>query len=737
MSTRWIAGFLKAILIVAASHAGAATITGVITGGNGEPLPYAPVQLLPIDSSAVPTGVHADSAGAFRLTGVAPGRYLVRVHYVGHTPWERAVTLNGGTPPLRIVLPTSEIRSEDVVVTASRRPEATSAASVSIDVVSTEELNYRNATTVDQALETANGLQVFRSHSVATNTVSIRGSSDVLGGGVGNRVLLLVDGRPALLPTSGGQAWSLLPLGAVERVEIVKGALSALYGSNAMGGVINLITREPERAQTTLSGRYGFYQKPSEWMQYRSGIADFGGAEVLHTDRRGRLGYLVHASRHLSDGHRQSSDYDVWQTYGKVTWRVPSGSRASISAGWGRSEAGYPHRWKSLVAPLEVPDEKLGDRQNKDWWNVDLTGSHLGLTTGIWEATAYAYGNTSETVEPNKGRESENSATRAGGHVQWQHKLAQDWSQTVGGDLVHDRVRSDSILYGNRNATSVSAFSLTQFSRDRILNADIGVRYDFIRMPGMPSQHQINPKAGVTIPVGETFFLRGSVGRAFRAPSIAERFLLVEPAGGTHFAPNDSLRPEKMVSYELGLTHVLAPTLRLDIAAFVNDYDDWIYWRELPPDPVTGAYRFQVANLLRARMQGIETRMKLTPMPSLRLLVNYLYLDARDRTSGRTDDVIPYRPKHTFSAQLAFDHGRLHSAVTVRGRSKVEETVFAAYRSDAPGGAVVTDLHSDFDVRPWLNVGVEVDNVFNVQYEEMARFRMPGRNYAATMRITH
>ncbi|MCB0627341.1 MAG: TonB-dependent receptor plug domain-containing protein, partial [Saprospiraceae bacterium] len=80
---------------------------------------------------------------------------------------------------------------------------------------------------------------------------SIRGASEVAGGGIGNRVLLLIDGRPALSPESGGALWNLVPLNSVERIEVVKGAYSSLYGSSAMGGVINVITHKPEAEPLT------------------------------------------------------------------------------------------------------------------------------------------------------------------------------------------------------------------------------------------------------------------------------------------------------------------------------------------------------------------------------------------------------------------------------------------------------------------------------------------------------
>src|SRR5690606_6490425 len=95
-------------------------------------------------------------------------------------------------------------------------------------------------------------------------SLSIRGSSEVAGGGIGNRVLLLLDGRPAITPESGGALWNLVPLGALERIEVIKGAYSSLFGSSAMGGIVNLITRLPDTvAHTDISISGGFYEPPT------------------------------------------------------------------------------------------------------------------------------------------------------------------------------------------------------------------------------------------------------------------------------------------------------------------------------------------------------------------------------------------------------------------------------------------------------------------------------------------
>src|SRR5690606_5531639 len=116
----------------------------------------------------------------------------------------------------------------------------------------------------ENAFQNMNGVVVTRSSGSNVQSLSIRGASEVAGGGIGNRVLLLLDGRPAITPESGGALWNLVPLGAVERAEVIKGAYSSLFGSSAMGGVVNLITRQPDTAaRTEVSAHSGFYEPPS------------------------------------------------------------------------------------------------------------------------------------------------------------------------------------------------------------------------------------------------------------------------------------------------------------------------------------------------------------------------------------------------------------------------------------------------------------------------------------------
>jgi outer membrane receptor protein involved in Fe transport len=149
---------------------------------------------------------------------------------------------------------------------------------------------------------------VHRTGGAIVSNVSIRGSSDKLGGGVGNRTLLLVDGRPAVISDTDGASWQLYPEDVISRVEVVKGAYSALYGSNAMGGVVNMITHSPtHREYTRIRAGYGTYERPQAWARYTERMTTRSDLSFSHSNSVGRLGYFTNFTRRNSDGWRQSS----------------------------------------------------------------------------------------------------------------------------------------------------------------------------------------------------------------------------------------------------------------------------------------------------------------------------------------------------------------------------------------------------------------------------------------------
>ncbi|MBK8922387.1 MAG: TonB-dependent receptor plug domain-containing protein [Saprospirales bacterium] len=165
---------------------------------------------------------------------------------------------------------------------------------------------------------------------------SIRGASEVAGGGIGNRVLLLIDGRPALSPESGRALWNPgSALGSIERIEVVRGAYSPLYGSSAMGGVVNVITRRPAPAPETrvisatalAAGRPRHRIRPVQRLQTLA---------LSHSRRSGKFSYLLMAAWKTDDGQRKSG-FDLFTSLRQTTWAFNAKHHLQASANANRS----------------------------------------------------------------------------------------------------------------------------------------------------------------------------------------------------------------------------------------------------------------------------------------------------------------------------------------------------------------------------------------------------------------
>ncbi|HXS10871.1 MAG TPA: carboxypeptidase regulatory-like domain-containing protein, partial [Candidatus Krumholzibacteria bacterium] len=211
---------LFAITCLAASARAQAPATGTIVGHvkdarNGEVLTFCNVVFGTVNAGTMKGigGVLTDMRGNYVLRPIPVGTYRVVISRIGHKSFERdSVTVSeGDTTRVDAALEPAPVRVNPVVVTATRTEQTARMAPASVAVVDQEDIERKAPATFDQAIEGVGGLNAFRTTGISVQSMQIRGSSDVAGGGVGNRVLLLVDGRPALTSDSGGAFWSLVP----------------------------------------------------------------------------------------------------------------------------------------------------------------------------------------------------------------------------------------------------------------------------------------------------------------------------------------------------------------------------------------------------------------------------------------------------------------------------------------------------------------------------------------------
>ncbi|MCB0583727.1 MAG: TonB-dependent receptor, partial [Phaeodactylibacter sp.] len=336
---------------------------------SGELLPLVNIRLA---DTLVGTSTEFD--GAFRLTGLRPGTYGLRASYVGYEEQhlESIGVQAGKSTRVVIELHPAAVIADEVVVTATLRPQAVKLTPASIGVVTSKQIRERNITTFDQAFDEVPGVVATRSSGANVQALSIRGASEVAGGGIGNRVLLLIDGRPAISPESGGALWNLVPLNSIERIEVVKGAYSSLYGSSAMGGVINVITRKPQaEPEMRLHLNYGFYNRAPASTGYTA-FNDFHTIEGSYSRRTGKFAYLLDGGWKANDGHREKSGFNLYNFYGKASWQFSNNRFLQLSGNVNRIHNDTPATWFSTRQAYSVAPYRKDDYQDRRELNTDL-----------------------------------------------------------------------------------------------------------------------------------------------------------------------------------------------------------------------------------------------------------------------------------------------------------------------------------------------------------------------------
>ncbi|RLB80737.1 MAG: hypothetical protein DRH24_10155 [Deltaproteobacteria bacterium] len=237
------------------------------------------------------------------------------------------------------------IKLEQIVVTATKTEKKVEDAPGSLTIISKEEIDRRNIKTVDKALSDIKGIFVKRNKGLMDSTSSVR-----LRGFKGDQyTLILLDGQPVNNAYTGGLEWGMLPVDNIERIEVIRGAASALYGGNAMGGVINIITKTPEKLELRATTGYG-----------------------THDTKR----YRVSAGNRFLDKFNLRIGYEEESTDGYAATPVLS----KIKAGAGTESGGYPMNDKYGKPTKWVVGDK-GDN-NAEKWSLDVKGTFDFSDTG-------------------------------------------------------------------------------------------------------------------------------------------------------------------------------------------------------------------------------------------------------------------------------------------------------------------------------------------------------------------
>lgn len=680
-------------------------------------------------------GAHSDAEGRFRLPGsTGPARLLIS--HIGYQPRELVVAV-GQAGPLEIALQVSAVEMPGVVVSATRRAQLFAEAPVSMAVAQAPELRSHNAFTLSGPLSYVAGVNQVGSQ------VDIRGSSGY-SQGTGSRVLLLLDGLPMLSADLGDIKWDAVPTEEVERVEVIKGAGSALYGTGALGGVINAITRQPGATpQTRFRLLSGLYSQPAyrQW-RWTEDPMYLAGVDLSHSRTFGRTGVIVAGGHQRTRGYEENDDFRRYHLYAKVVRSLGGRGRWTSLARWASDDHGVFLQWQDRQHPLQVPK---GDR------GASTLSRKLYLSSEYYQMRGPALG---YKLRGYYFRTQFANSRAAGGLASVGHKLGTEaqldytgiehLALSLGSAATVDRVRAPGDFIGQRQAYNLALYAQGTRRLPPWAEVVAGVRYDrYHRGSGAalvlgdcvlpadqarPTQAQLSPQLAVALFPAAATTLRASVGRGFRAPSISEVFTQAQ-ASGVLICPNPSLRAERSWSWEVGARRQLGRAMVLDVALFWNNFAGLV---EARPDPALGqgVLAASFRNLDRARVRGLEVEQQLALPGGLRWRAAYTLLDAvefldpaaplppygREELLGRSRAPLPYRSRHLLNTGLGAVRGRGRAGVEFRYLSPFRRVsgLFPEGRRDLVPVYLV-DLAAGFRAGE-LDLSLRIDNLLNYHY---------------------
>lgn len=548
---------------------------------------------------------------------------------------------------------------DEIVVTATRTERAIKDLSATVSAITRTEIEAFNANSCMDILNTLPGLFVQRTGAFGRADVDIRGIGER-----GRKVMVLVDGRPVKMGLFGCTITHSLPLNNVERIEVVRGPASVLYGSDALGGVVNIITRkltEPQQVDYTFS--YGTH----ETFQHRIRA---GGS-------RGRLRFYATADKRQSDGHVDHSAYDGRDFTTQAGYEITNQLEAMLSSKYFEAHKEEPLR-------VTDPDTLLPEA-----WN-DYERGAVDLTfTGAWErwnSSVKLYRNFGEH-EFSDGWHSKDFTN--GVMLNGSGRPLEENELTVGAEFRQQGGERLSAPKAEWDKTEVAVFFHDEQVLLGKLVVTVGARYNHDEIAG----DVFCPQIGLVFHPREGTTLRGAVNKGFRSPQINELYL---------FPPsNTDLKSEEIWNYEVGFAQRIVEGVDFDVTGYRMKGDNLIQ-----KEKVSGKPPFRFRNTGTFEFKGIEAGVRAQIGRALSARMHYTYLDPGEKTKGRPGDKVDLSVRYAWRS-LAF-------SLTTQ---YVADYFGADDRKEPISDYLVTHTRLGYEVIPGLRVSLAADNIFNEEYE--------------------
>ncbi|HEY3383008.1 MAG TPA: TonB-dependent receptor [Vicinamibacterales bacterium] len=723
-------------------------VQGVVTDPDGSRVRGARVIL--VGHAAVASAVLSDAVGRFRIERVPAGQYELRVSADGFRADPVAVAVDAGRDadvPVRLHV---SAVSESVVVSAAQVELPLARAADSVSIVSARELRALQAETVADAMRAVPGLSISRNggRGGVTSVFPRGGESDF--------TLVLVDGIKANA-FGGGYDFSALSAADVERIEVVRGPESALFGADAMGAVVQVITRRggsPRVEGSIESGSLRTTRLTAGSWGSRGAWNWGGSAERLSSD-----GFTGIAP---ATGETVSND-DFLMKHASLSggWHAPGGSDVRGTFTVTSGDRGFPGPFGSNPIDAYTSVDRMSRGATTTWqygarWLQPISSGsrHIRQTSSLnyldlHSDFASSYGLSASTT------------SRLGVRTQTDVDLSGALGLSAGVELQREQATSTFITAGSTGPVPIRRRVIGGFAEARIqpssrLTLTAGVRAEQVqrdRLGSNPDPYAPRPafdtdtRVSVNPRMSAALFLPGLAGPRgwLRLHAAAGTGMRAPDALEIAFTDNPGLKPERSRSVEGGADHAfLGETLVVGATVFFNRYDDLIV--AIGP-ALKDASRYRTDNISNAQSRGAELSAAMRARWGLAARASYTFLDteilAVDRLGTapppfKAGDPLLRRPRHLASFDLTMTRGKATAFARVggRGRTLDVEPSYGTYGGlfDNPGYTVV-DAGLTWRVGQVVELFGRVGNLLDRRYEETFGFPALGRNATIGVRV--
>lgn len=573
-----------------------------------------------------------------------------------------------------------------ISVTATRLPQTVDDSLSSVTVISRDDIETKRPSDIVELLKTQASIDITQNGGPGGN-VSI-----FMRGGESNHTLVLIDGVRVSSATTGGFAWQHLPLEQIESIEIVRGARTAQYGSDAISGVIQIFTRKPKT--TSISAGAGSYG-------YRAVNTATGGSDD-------DFDYAISAGYAANDGFSASN---------------------SSAFGFNPDNDGYSNANLNLhlAKQLASIDHKLGFSLFRSEGDVDFDQGNsktlnqavnLTLEGGLDEAWDHKLilGWSDDQVESRDAGFSPDSEVETDRFIaDWQNNiyLSEASTLTFGFNHVVDKAKNinlDSAAVVFNEKVTNNGLYLQLHTQQLAFDALLALRYDDYDTFGEKTTGQV----AVGYQATDKARLVLSYGTAFKAPTLNDLF---------GFGGNPALEPETSSTLELGLQYRPADTHSVTVSIYETKTEDLISLVEVIPWVLYEAY-----NIDKASIQGVELIYS-GLQGAWRWSASASYTDAEDKATG---EPLLRRPRKKLAFDISYHAGHHHVGAGVFTSDKRLDWVgsnkgyLAAYTT--------VNLFGQYQLNKQLSLSGRVENLFDEKYEVLSGYNVPERSAYLTLR---